>query len=76
MITRRRFLRTAAASAMLPLAKLPRARAELRTVLNDASRLNPTPVAKHVVITKPATDDLIARLRAELKEAAAAKRPV
>jgi len=75
MITRRRLLRTAAAGAALPLARMP-ARAEPRTILNDASRLNPTPVARHVVISKPATDDLIARLRAELKDAAAAKRPV
>ncbi|MGJ5023854.1 FAD-binding oxidoreductase [Bradyrhizobium oligotrophicum] len=76
MMSRRRFLGAAATAAALPLARMPRARAELRTILNDASRLNPTPVAKHVVIRKPATDDLIARLRAELKEAAAAKRPV
>ncbi|MDU6493791.1 FAD-binding protein, partial [Bradyrhizobium sp.] len=76
MISRRRFLHTAATAAALPLARMPRAQAELRTILNDASRLNPTPVARHVVISRPTTDDLIARLRAELKEAAAAKRPV
>ncbi|NPU13477.1 FAD-binding oxidoreductase [Bradyrhizobium sp. 83002] len=76
MISRRRFLRTAATAAALPLVRMPGARAELRTILNDASRLNPTPVAKHVVIKKPATDELIARLRAELKEAAAARRPM
>jgi FAD/FMN-containing dehydrogenase len=61
---------------MLPFARLPQARAAQRIVLNDASRLSPTPVAGHVTITRPATDDLIARIRAELKDATEAKRPV
>jgi FAD/FMN-containing dehydrogenase len=76
MPSRRTFLHGAAAAAVLPLARLPRAQATQRTILNDASRLSPTPVASHVTITKPTTDDLIARIRAELKDAAAAKRPV
>ena len=76
MQSRRQFLRTGAAAIVAPLAKLSRARATQRTILNDASRLSPTPVAKHITISKPGTDDLIARIRAELKEAAAAKRPV
>jgi FAD/FMN-containing dehydrogenase len=77
MPTRRTFLRAAAATAVLPLAKLSRTDAAQRTVLNDASRLSPTPVAKHVTIAKPqAFDEVIARVRAELKEAAAEKRPV
>lgn len=77
MPTRRTFLRgTAAIAATLPFAKLSRARAAVRTILNDASRLNPTPVAKHITITQAPTDDLIARIRSELKDAAAAKRSV
>ena len=76
MQTRRRFLRNAAATAMLPLAASSRAVAEQRTILNDASRLSPTPVVKHVKLSKPGWDDMIARVRAELKEAEAAQRPV
>jgi FAD/FMN-containing dehydrogenase len=76
MQSRRQFLRSGAAAIAAPLANLTRARAAQRTILNDASRLSPTPVAKHITISRPSADDLIARIRAELKEAAAAKRPV
>ncbi|WP_407158359.1 FAD-dependent oxidoreductase [Bradyrhizobium sp. STM 3557] len=80
MPSRRTFLRSVAATAMLPFMPSfmlwPRAQAAPRTILNDASRLSPTPVMSHVTITKPTTDDLIARIRAELKEATAEKRPV
>src|SRR5690349_8809709 len=75
MQSRRHFLGTAAATLALPLSKLKPAQASQRTILNDASRLSPTPVAKHVTIAKPSQDDLIARVRAELKEAAEAGRP-
>ena len=80
-VTRRTILKTAAAT--LAATTLPRdllshgaASAEARTILNDASRLNPTPVARLVRLTRPSSDDLIARLRAELKDAAAAHRSV
>jgi len=54
-----------------------RSRAAQRFILNDASRLSPTPVAKHVSIVKPqAFDNVIARVRADVKEAHAEKRPV
>jgi FAD/FMN-containing dehydrogenase len=76
MPSRRTFLRAAAATAVMPFARIPRAAAVTRTILNDASRLSPTPVTKHVILSKPAANDLIERIRAELKEAAAAKRPV
>jgi FAD/FMN-containing dehydrogenase len=76
MPSRRTFLRSVAASATLPFISWPRAQAAPRTILNDASRLNPTPVVSHVTVTKPTTDDLITRIRAELKDATAAKRPV
>jgi FAD/FMN-containing dehydrogenase len=59
-------------SAFLPL----RASANVRLVMNDASRLNPTPVIKHIIRKPEPEEQLIAALRSELKEAAAAKRPV
>ncbi|WJR79269.1 FAD-binding oxidoreductase [Bradyrhizobium sp. NP1] len=74
MQSRRRFL--GAAAATIVLSRLSPARSAQRTVLNDVSRLNPTPVAKHVTISKSATDELVARIRAELKEAQAGRRTV
>lgn len=41
------------------------------TVLNDASELSPTRVAKHITVTQRPDENLITQLRAELKEAAA-----
>ncbi len=52
------------------------ASADPRVVINDASRLNPTPVARHVRLKSPYLNDLIERVRAEIKDAAADKRPV
>jgi FAD/FMN-containing dehydrogenase len=52
------------------------ARAERRLVLNDASRLSPTPVFKHWQPKTEPRDAFIVGLRAELKEAAANGRPV
>jgi FAD/FMN-containing dehydrogenase len=76
MTTRRDFLRISAAAAAMPFWGAANAGAGQRLILNDASRLSPTPVAKHVSIAKAATNDLIARIRSELKEAAAEHRPV
>lgn len=45
-------------------------------MMNDASLLSPTPVAKHVVMAQDPGEALVAALRAELVEAAAAGRPV
>ena len=61
-----------AASALLP----SRTSADARLVMNDASRLNPTPVMKHIVRTAEPEAVLIEAIRAELKNAAASKRPV
>jgi FAD/FMN-containing dehydrogenase len=44
--------------------------------LNDASLLSETPIFRHVVMKEPPGDALVAALRAELKEAEAAGRPV
>ncbi len=46
------------------------------TVLNDASLLSETPIHRHVVMDGDPGEALVSRLRAELKEAASARRPV
>ncbi|MCV2872320.1 FAD-binding oxidoreductase [Defluviimonas sp. WL0050] len=46
------------------------------TTLNDASLLSETPIHRHLVVEEDPGEALVARLRAELKEAAAAGRPV
>jgi FAD/FMN-containing dehydrogenase len=46
------------------------------TILNDASGLNPTPVFRHWIAQPNPQAELIARLRDELKAAAAGRRPV
>ncbi len=67
----------ATGAAALAGATLPRTfvSADPRVVLNDASRLNPTPVARHVHLVPASLDDLVTRVRAELKDATAARRP-
>ncbi|MBN4094950.1 FAD-binding oxidoreductase [Methylobacterium sp. OT2] len=62
----------AAAAALLPRT----ARAAPRIILNDASGLNPTPVTRHAVLPTGSTDALIEAVRAEIRDAAAAGRPV
>jgi FAD/FMN-containing dehydrogenase len=49
--------------------------AQPRAIINDASHLNPTPVAIHLTVRTDSEAEVIARLRTELKAAAAAKRP-
>jgi hypothetical protein len=75
MLSRRSFLKTGAAAITSVVAPYP-ASAEPRVILNDASRLNPTPVIRHVHLKSPALSDLVARVRLELKDAAADRRPV
>lgn len=57
------------------LAKAGIGRAEQRLVMNDASRLNPTPLFRHWHV-RTGEADFVAGLRRELKEAAANGRPV
>lgn len=52
------------------------ARPEPRTILNDASRLSPTPVARHLSLSSDESEAFVAALRRELKEARATRRPV
>lgn len=44
------------------------------TILNDASLLNPTPVARHLTISEPPEAKLLSALRAELSDAHASGR--
>lgn len=71
----RRTLLTYGGAASLSLSLPKRSSAGPRPVLNDASQLNPTPVAKHW-IAQSQEASFIERLRMELKEAAAARRPL
>lgn len=79
-LSRRKLLATGAASAVAFLqARASPARAEAKAkplVLNDAGKLNPTPVARHVVIRPNEDDAILTELRTLLKDAAAENRPV
>ena len=72
-ISRRGLLIGSAAAAV---SRSTRAKAFERPIINDASGLDPTPVAKHWIARSGGGDAFVARLRSELKEAAAAHRPV
>jgi FAD/FMN-containing dehydrogenase len=72
---RRQVLKMAGATALVAAAPQS-VRANQRIVLNDASRLNPTPLHRHWVVGADESADLIAKLRTELKSAAANRRPV
>ena len=73
-LSRRAFLKGACALTAVP-ATPSLGIAEPGIIINDASRLNPTPVAIHLTINSNADAEFIARLRAELKAAATAQRP-
>jgi len=47
-------------------------RGETGTILNDASRLDPTPVARHLTLSDAPDTKLLAALRTELTEACSA----
>jgi FAD/FMN-containing dehydrogenase len=74
-ISRRQVIAAGAAAAATLALPRPLA-AQQRIVLNDASQLNPTPVIRHWIATPRDEAAFIERLRAELKDAAAARRPV
>jgi FAD/FMN-containing dehydrogenase len=77
--TRRQVLKTAAAAAAvaaLPRVSLAAETTGKRFIVNDASRVNPTPVYRHWIVGSDEQSFFIERLRRELKDAAAAKRPV
>jgi len=70
-ISRRALLTSATA-----LCGLRAARAAPAVVLNDASRLNPVPVAGHAIIRDGDDERVIAELRAQLQAAARAGQPL
>lgn len=47
-----------------------------QTILNDASELSLTPVHRHITMTEDMGDALVTRIRAEMRDAAEAGRPV
>ncbi len=72
--SRRKVLAGIAAGAVAPI--FPTKAQQRRVVLNDASRQNATPVFSHWIQKADDEAAFIARLRQELKDATAAKRPV
>jgi FAD/FMN-containing dehydrogenase len=79
-VSRRRFLAGSAALAALP--PLSRAQAAVRRappapfMLDDASRLNETPISRQAILTASEDGRLLRELRATLGEAASEGRPV
>lgn len=74
-LSRRDVLKTVGSAATLALSPLP-VRAEQRLVMNDASRLSPTPVRAHWIVKPDTEAQFVEKLRAELKSARADGRPV
>lgn len=75
-ITRRNLIQAGALVALNAALPKAAALAQPRIILNDASRLSPTPVARHWVVRTNDKIDFITKLRQELKDAAAERRPV
>jgi FAD/FMN-containing dehydrogenase len=80
-VSRRRFLATTAALAALPLASGASGAAVRRTppapfMLDDASRLNETPISRQAILTSREDGRLLRELRATLGEAATEGRPI
>jgi FAD/FMN-containing dehydrogenase len=76
-LSRRQFTLTAAAALALPARASAAAQPERPDIiLNDASRLNPVPVARNAILRSGDDAALIDALRALLRDAAAQGRPV
>jgi FAD/FMN-containing dehydrogenase len=76
-LSRRRFIAAAGAVLAVPRATNAAVRETASAlVLNDASRLNPVPIARNAVLRADSDTALIDSLRALLREAAADGRPV
>jgi FAD/FMN-containing dehydrogenase len=71
----RRAVLKGASTLLAALASPPPGKAAQRAIINDVSRLDPTPVAVNLTIPSDSETAFIARLRDELKAATAAKRP-
>src|SRR5258708_40364959 len=77
-VSRRRFLAGSAALAALPSARAQAAprRAPAPFMLDDASRLNETPISRQAILTSRDDARLLHELRATLGEAATEGRPI
>ncbi len=75
-LSRRSLIGAAASALTTPALGAARRPARTDTLLNDASRLNPVPVARHAVLRPDSDAALIEALRALLRDAAAEGRPV
>ena len=79
VLSRRQFAATAAAALVLPVrpgGAAPQPDRAPALVLNDASRLNPVPVARHAILRDDGDAALIEALRGLLRDAAAEGKPV
>jgi FAD/FMN-containing dehydrogenase len=78
-ISRRRFLAAGAALAGLPLATRSSRAAvgpDTTLILDDASRLNATPISRQAILTSVEENGLLQEMRAMLGEGASAGRPI
>jgi FAD/FMN-containing dehydrogenase len=77
-VSRRRFLAGSAALAALPISRAQAGvrRAPAPFMLDDASRLNETPISRQAILTASEDGRLLRELRATLGEAASEGRPV
>jgi FAD/FMN-containing dehydrogenase len=74
-LSRRSVLKGGLATALAFGFRPARAEFSPRPIINDASRLNPTAVARHIAFKASPNDDVVARIRQEIASAAAEGRP-
>jgi FAD/FMN-containing dehydrogenase len=74
-LSRRSVLKGGLAAAMVSGGMPACAEFSPRPIINDASRLNPTSVARHIALKAAPSDDIVGRIRQEIAAAAAEKRP-
>ncbi|MBR0796329.1 FAD-binding oxidoreductase [Bradyrhizobium jicamae] len=74
-LSRRSVLKGGLAAAVVSGGAPARAEFAPRPIINDASRLNPTSVAKHIALKSASTDEVVNRVREEIASAAAEGRP-
>jgi hypothetical protein len=74
-LSRRSVLKGGLATVLVSGGMPARAEFSPRPIINDASRLNPTPVARHIALKAAPSDDLVGQIRQEIAAAAAQRRP-
>lgn len=75
MLSRRSLLKGGVVAALATRWMPARAEFSPRPIINDASRLNPTPVGKHIALGAAPTEDIVSRIRQEIAAAVTEKRP-